>query len=94
MERAKFSIPLPIHIETKIPSSQWADIVGRFTEAYNLGTQAKYKITEKRMAMRLAPLLKENEIGWLEWFYEDCKKARNFGAYFNYQLSPKANDPF
>lgn len=75
-------------IETTNATNQWNDLVGRFTERYNLGTEKKYQTTHARMAMRLAPLLKANGIGWLEWFYDDCLKHGNFGKRFNSQLKP------
>lgn len=74
--------------ERPTADSQWADLVGRFTESYNRGAPPRYQTTHARMAMRLSPLMKENGIGWLEWFYEDCKKHENFGRRFNSQLKP------
>lgn len=72
--------------------SQWSDLVGRFTEAYNHGVSPKYQRSPKWMAMKLSPLLKANGISWLEWFYDDCKKQENFGRYLNFQLSTKKLD--
>lgn len=78
-----------LQIEKTTARSQWNDLVGRFTDRYNLGAQDRYKISYNRMAMKLSPLLKANGIGWLEWFYEDCKKQGNFGRYFNWAVNPK-----
>ena len=83
MERITFTQPTKVE---KVPNSQWSDLVGRFTVSYNNSTIPKYQMTEKRMAMKLSVLLKANGIGWLEWFYEDCKKKGNFGRYFNWSI--------
>ena len=85
MERLTFTKP----IERTTANSQWQDLVGRFCVSYNNSTIPKYQITEKRMAMKLSPLLKANGIGWLEWFYEDLKKTDNFGRAFNWRINPK-----
>lgn len=69
--------------------SQWSDLVGRFVDAYNLGEPEKYRISHVRMAVKLSPLKKANGIGWLEWFYNDCKKQPNFGKYFNWSINSK-----
>ncbi len=71
------------------PQSQWADLVGRFTTAYNASTEPRYRYTEARMAMRLAPVLKREGVEWLEWWYEDLRKKENFGRFMNWSLSAK-----
>lgn len=72
------------------PRTQWEDLIQRFTENYNLSTRdPKYHYTFKRMATKLSPILKREGIGYLEYFYEECKKKDSFGKYFNYALNPK-----
>lgn len=83
------AFPLP---KTEWPTkatSQWAEIVGKFTIAYNASTKPNYWYTEKRMALRLSPLLKAEGIGYLEYFYEECRKKDNFGRFFNWSLNAK-----
>lgn len=41
------------------------------------------------MAMKLAPILKAEGIGYLEYFYNECAKKDNFGRWFNYSTSAK-----
>ncbi len=69
--------------------SQWQDLVGRFTDSYNKSTTSKFFYTEKRMAMKLSPILKREGIEYLEYFYEECRKKDNFGRWMNYSLNPK-----
>lgn len=73
--------------QEKSPRSQWSDLVGRFTRAYNRGTNRP--ITEKFMAMKLAPIKKAEGLPYLEYFYHECDKADNFGRYFNWKTSTK-----
>lgn len=87
------------------PSSQWTDLVGRFTDSYNreidieikdiedrLKKLRGYRMSYDRMAVKLSILNKVNGLNWLEWFYQDCKKQANFGRYFNYQISTKGTN--
>ena len=71
------------------PKSQWADLVGKLTENYNASTKPNYWYTEKRMAAKLSPILKAEGIGYLEYFYEECRKKDNFGKFFNFSLNAK-----
>jgi len=76
-------------IEKTTANSQWQDLVGRFCEKYNNSTIPKYHLTEKRMAMKLSPILNAEGIGYLEYFYNECCKKDNFGKWFNYSVNPK-----
>lgn len=73
----------------RTPNSQWQDLVGRFTVSYNNSTIPKYQITEKRMAMKLSPILKAEGIGYLEYFYNECAKKDNFGRWMNWSLNSR-----
>lgn len=70
-------------------TSQWAELVGKFTESYNKSTKPNYWYTEKRMAMKLSPILKKEGIQYLEYFYNECLKKDSFGRWFNYALNPR-----
>lgn len=85
MERLTFTKP----IERTTANSQWQDLVGRFTISYNNSTIPKYQITEKRMAMKLSPILKAEGIGYLEYFYNECAKKDNFGRWMNWSLNSR-----
>lgn len=41
------------------------------------------------MGVKLSPILKKEGIGYLEYFYNECEKARNFGKFFNWSLASK-----
>lgn len=84
MKPISLLIQSPVKTEQS-PRSQWSDLVGRFTRAYNRGTTRP--ITEKFMAIRLAPIKKAEGLPYLEYFYTECDKADNFGRYFNWKTA-------
>jgi len=62
--------------------SERDELITRFTNTYNQGTEDKFKITEKRMAIKLAHI----KTGELDWFYKECSNKENFGRFLNWAI--------
>ena len=59
-------------------------------DSYNRGVdEERYKKKIGYFMMKLSPILKREGIEYLEYFYNECLKADNFGKFFNWSLSAK-----